>query len=134
MWIILASLILLIGLFTIGRKYSTRIFCPLCFAVSTAWIIGLFLYFTSRWSDPIVLSILMGSSLGAAVTLFGKKWDSVMKSVVYLAGFPTIYFIIQKDLAKTAVSMIVLILAVVLAQVFKIPNQKYKDEFNDCCT
>ncbi len=133
----LTALIVIAGLTllaTLVRPFMGKRICPICIGVSASWLIGLVLYYSGIYTDQTVLAILMGASLGAVVTLYGKSWGLLMKSVVFLVGFPTVYYLIQKDVAKAVIGMMALTVCIVLAHVFKQSLPPGSDAFDSCCS
>jgi hypothetical protein len=115
------------------RKASKFNFCALCGATVITWVAGLMFLYKGRVIDPVILAILMGASVGAVATLYGNKLGLFWKTSVVVLGAPFVYFLLQKELAKAAVSLGCLLLVSFVMYIFKSKQETKEDNFKNCC-
>jgi|SRR3989344_1406725 len=130
------GLIVLTAIFWILHKSKLVSFCPICAATVLVWLISLAaLYLGAAWADPLLVAILMGASLGALAEKHGGKLGFLWKTLFVTLGLPSIYFMIEKDLAKGLGLLLILLLMTLLWRKRKsgpVAAEK-KDIFKDCC-
>lgn len=109
--------------------------CPICAGVVITWVGGIVaLYYGSSWANPMIITILMGASMGALADKYGNRFGLLWKTVVVLLGLPAIYLLVQKSLWQGSGLVILLILITILLQKKNTPTLRdKKDLFKDCC-
>lgn len=109
--------------------------CPICAAVVITWVGGLAaLYWRASWSNPLIVAILMGASIGALADKYGSKFGFLWKSAVVLLGLPAVYFLTQKALWPGLGLVLLLGLVTVLSHNNNpTGSHEKKDLFKNCC-
>ena len=50
-------------------------YCVICISVTTTWVVGLVLYFTGYLTDPLLLALLMGTSVTGGYYYLDAKYE-----------------------------------------------------------
>ena len=114
-------------------------YCPICLAVGITWIIGLILYYSDIYVDPLILAVLLGASLGALAQKYGSKYGLFWKTAFVILGIIVIYFLIYKEPFK-AFLLLLLVAGVTFffhststKTELSSPLDKIENKFKDCC-
>lgn len=133
----LASILILTLI--LAYLYKARIIavCPICAGVVITWLIGITgIYTNQSWADPLLVSILLGASLGAVADKYGSKFGLIWKTLIVLMGFPAVYFIVQGK-AWFGLGLITALIIITLVTGKNKANHKShnhnKDLFKECC-
>lgn len=77
-YIFLAITIVFIASLVI-KNFLKKPFCSLCVAVASSWIILLFLYKTNRFSDQVLLGLLVGQSITGIFYLAYRRMPKALR-------------------------------------------------------
>lgn len=131
------QIILIVGVTLIaGLLYRARVVtvCPICGGVVLAWLVGLVgIYLDMAWVDPVFTGLLMGGSVGALAEKYGGKNGLIWKSALVLAGFPAVYYLVNKNLVFGVPLGVVALLLVLFTLERKEQLRQKEDMFDDCC-
>ena len=70
---VLVGITVLFFLLLLAKRFSSKIFCVICSAVTLTWLTLLILYWKGIFTDVIIISLLMGETSLAIYYLFDAK-------------------------------------------------------------
>ena len=117
--------------------YRTKVLavCPICAGVVLTWVGGIVaIYANVSWANPLIIAILMGSSLGALAEKYGSKFGLIWKSAVVILGLLAIYSIVQGSILLGIVLLaLIAILTYLTKPKSKAESNHQHDLFKNCC-
>lgn len=131
----LLAIFLLTIVLEIFYKAHIVLICPICAATVITWVVGLLaIHLYSPWANPLVVAILMGTSLGAVTEKCGKHFSFLWKMMAVLLAVSAIYFLVQpEELYNGLIVTAVLVAVTFLSNKGDKTKDERKDLFKDCC-
>lgn len=111
---ILIGITILFSVLVALRSLSSFKACALCGAVSLTWITLLILFYLNYEVNPVLIGILMGSSVVGLMYLLEKKLREkyqIFKLPFFLTFISLAYFLIEKSIEFSVVIFLALIWA-----------------------
>ena len=110
------------------KNLVNKAFCSLCMAVASAWLVLLFLYKTGRFSDGILLALLIGQSITGIFYLAYRKLPKSLRIFslpFFLSLTAVLYMLITADI-QLAVFILLLVLWLAAWIIFTYRNDPAK--------
>jgi hypothetical protein len=133
MYYLLTLLGLTIVFWVLYQHHFTKV-CAICAAVVITWSASLIaLYMNASWADTLVVAILMGASMGALAEKYSSMFGLVWKSSMVILGLPAIYLLVNKELSKALIFLLILMVITLLTRPKSRALEDKKDIFGECC-
>ena len=110
------------------RNLLNKAFCSLCVAVASVWLVLLYLYKTDRFSDGILLALLVGQSITGIFYLAYRKLPKSLRIFslpFFLSLTAVLYMLITADI-QLAVFILLLVLWLAAWIIFTYRNDPAK--------
>ena len=94
------------------KNLVNKAFCSLCMAVASAWLVLLFLYKTGRFSDGILLALLIGQSITGIFYLAYRKLPKSLRifSLPFFLSLTAVFYTLITADIQLAVFILLLVL------------------------
>jgi len=112
----------------IVKNLVNKAFCSLCVAVASVWLVLLFLYKADRFSDGILLALLVGQSITGIFYLTYRKLPKSLRIFslpFFLSLTAVLYMLITADI-QLAVFILLLVLWLAAWIIFTYRNDPAK--------
>ena len=112
----------------IVKNLVNKAFCSLCVAVASVWLVLLFLYKADRFSDEILLALLVGQSITGIFYLAYRKLPKSLRIFslpFFLSLTAVLYMLITADI-QLAVFILLLVLWLAAWIIFTYRNDPAK--------
>ena len=110
------------------RNLLNKAFCSLCVAVASVWLVLLYLYKTDRFSDGVLLALLVGQSITGIFYLTYRKLPKSLRIFslpFFLSLTAVLYMLITADI-QLAVFILLLVLWLAAWIIFTYRNDPAK--------
>lgn len=131
------SAVFLAGLMV--KSSLKKIFCVICVAVASVWLVLLYLYKYSDFNDPILLGLLAGQSVTGIFYLALRKLPKALR-IFSLPFLLTLTAIAYWAIASEVITAVFILLAVLWVGAWVIftsrsdpGKKKIADIFEQCC-
>ena len=94
------------------KNLVNKAFCSLCVAVASVWLVLLFLYKTGRFSDGILLALLIGQSITGIFYLAYRKLPKSLRifSLPFFLSLTAVFYTLITADIQLAVFILLLVL------------------------
>ena len=94
------------------KNLVNKAFCSLCVAVASVWLVLLFLYKTGRFSDGILLALLIGQSITGIFYLAYRKLPKSLRifSLPFFLSLTAVFYMLISADIQLAVFILLLVL------------------------
>ena len=110
------------------RNLLNKAFCSLCVAVASVWLVLLYLYKSGRFSDGVLLALLVGQSITGIFYLTYRKLPKSLRIFslpFFLSLTAVLYMLITADI-QLAVFILLLVLWLAAWIIFTYRNDPAK--------
>ena len=110
------------------KNLVNKAFCSLCVAVASVWLVLLFLYKTDRFSDGILLALLVGQSITGIFYLAYRKLPKSLRifSLPFFLSLTAVFYMLISADIQLAVFILLAVLWLAAWIIFTYRNDPAK--------
>ena len=110
------------------RNLLNKAFCSLCVAVASVWLVLLYLYKTDRFSDGILLALLVGQSITGIFYLAYRKLPKSLRifSLPFFLSLTAVFYMLISADIQLAVFILLAVLWLAAWIIFTYRNDPAK--------